>query len=419
MVDRRLLTESVVDNAVAAGRGEHWIADAAVRGFGLRLWSSQAGVSKKAYGVRITNHSGKAVRRTLSHSECLRLHIDRMDPYERWSYGHVGSLPTPTLGALIPTARLWAIDTIRQLKKTGLSRSAILQHIQHEEEKHRAWIANRVRTYTLSGLSDILINGLRRQNRSTKYCDRLDQLVHHYVPEHLQLKLVIEVEPDDIAQIFNATDMSKSAARALRPHLKKCLHVAWQYYAEPKTNPWRIDSFISEAIDKIETPRLFSDWTDKQQVDLLQWLFDRDDYWQQNLCLGLYLETDLPLSHLLSAKWDHVYVGENSKNTDGWPKELYLHIGRRWKLRTRLPPLLSSAIKYCRDRASANGLDSEFLFPSANNSFSDRPISSVTTATRLLCSKYQLGEQTPRSIRLSWHEERHVFTRLGDPWRSI
>src|SRR5262245_17394385 len=101
MAERRLLTEEFVNAVEPPPRGEKWIADTEVRGFGLRLWRTTTGEGK-AFGIRVANADGRVVRRTYTDRAHVGFWFGR---YER----HL-------LGKETEDAREWARDEIDKAK---------------------------------------------------------------------------------------------------------------------------------------------------------------------------------------------------------------------------------------------------------------------------------------------------------------
>ena len=63
MVQRAELSPELVFDLECPKMGELWIADTKVRGFGVRLWSTNSG-GQKAFAVRTANLKGKIIRKT-------------------------------------------------------------------------------------------------------------------------------------------------------------------------------------------------------------------------------------------------------------------------------------------------------------------------------------------------------------------
>ena len=63
LVERVHLTPELVDAALPPERGERWIGDTDIQGFGLRLWTTTSGEGK-AFAIRTSGSNGITVRRT-------------------------------------------------------------------------------------------------------------------------------------------------------------------------------------------------------------------------------------------------------------------------------------------------------------------------------------------------------------------
>ncbi len=117
MLERRRLSDDFVDSVQPPQTGERWIADSAVRGFGIRLWGDKA--SRKSFARRFPDKCGRTIRRTFSRAQgsLLSQARDRAGPEFRALKGLPGleqfqvawnrsqAAPARTLGPAGPPAR--------------------------------------------------------------------------------------------------------------------------------------------------------------------------------------------------------------------------------------------------------------------------------------------------------------------------
>jgi hypothetical protein len=75
MVERRRLTPEFVHSVTPPERGERWIADTKLKGFGLRLWATRSG-GNKAFAVRVLNANGHSIRKTFNLTGQWRTDLD-------------------------------------------------------------------------------------------------------------------------------------------------------------------------------------------------------------------------------------------------------------------------------------------------------------------------------------------------------
>src|SRR5580704_9760279 len=120
MVERRLLTATFVDSVTLPNRGERWIADTRLRGFGLRLWRSTGGEGK-AFAIRAIDTKGRQIRRTYD-GEARN---EYFPPHQR-----------RTLGDALDSARDWAADELCRAKGRPT--------LREEEDDHRKRISKRL-----------------------------------------------------------------------------------------------------------------------------------------------------------------------------------------------------------------------------------------------------------------------------------
>jgi len=137
MVQRRLLTTDFVNNVLPPKKGELWIADTKVRGFGLRLFAS--GGEGKSFCVRTTDEAGMVVRK--SFSKDWRYH---------WARRNVQA--EPRLGDLLEQARDWARREIENLNHLDMT--------YYERRDRSRSIARLVGKMTLERAARSLLRGM-------------------------------------------------------------------------------------------------------------------------------------------------------------------------------------------------------------------------------------------------------------------
>src|ERR1700678_936182 len=150
MVERRLLTTTFVDEAVPPDRGERWIADTKLSGFGLRLWRTTRGEGK-AYAIRTVDHNGRNIRRTFNTEARTRYFS---------LYGE-----RRTLGAVLESARKWAEDELCHAKGKPT--------LQNEEDDHWARFGKRLSKLTLDDLVQARFRGMKIRGLTEPYIDTL------------------------------------------------------------------------------------------------------------------------------------------------------------------------------------------------------------------------------------------------------
>lgn len=408
MVERAFLTKELVDSATAPDSGERWIADSQIRGFGLRIWSNQNGEPTVRFGVRATNPDGKSIRRSLSFHDAIKFHYSHNEnnfDFDRWE-----DCVPETLGDLSRTARIWARDTIKEIKQAGPTHTQIMREIESAELEHRKWVTARVGSYTLEKSSEILVNQLRNSGKSDAYCTRLDQIFHRIVPIHLKRSKTCQISTKGFASIFANPDLSEPNLQLLRPHLRRCLELSERFGAKCATRSFEISKTASSAFDSKFTENQIENWSESEQYTLLQFLLDDDEFWQQSLCLFLYLETGAPLSRLQRSKWQDCYIFENSQNPDPHRVEL-IKLGSRYRDQYSLTPTSQQAVEQIEWMHSKHKMQSKFLFPASQQIPLDRSITSCSSAMRKLTDKFELSQRTPRRLCADWRQTGSTWSR--------
>src|SRR5438270_13592821 len=104
LVERVHLTTEFVKTVLPPERGERWIGDSEISGFGLRLWATRSGEGK-AFALRTSLCGGKSVRRSF-------------DPRESVEYRFAVLLNSKPeeLGSYLSCARRWAWSEIIKLE---------------------------------------------------------------------------------------------------------------------------------------------------------------------------------------------------------------------------------------------------------------------------------------------------------------
>ena len=409
MVERAYLDKQLIDSSEPPEKGERWISDTAIKGFGLRVWRNAKGEVGAAYCVRASNPEGKSIRRSLSYWDCQAFHISLLDPWESWQYRETYN-PDETLGDLVAAARIWATDTINGIKRKAPTRAEIAAEIQEEERKHQDALLKRLSSYTLEKSSDVIIQGSRARGLSEEYCIRIDTLFHRYVSNKIKNTHTHKITTEDFAEIFRSNDLSKSNMKALRSHLRRCLEISDSNGLRTATRPSQLIELAAGAIKDRPIGTIFENWSRHDQEMLLNWLIKHERHWQQSLCLLFYLESSLPLSRLLKTTWkqcgltltDNIEAISTNNN-------IVISLGRRWRLRHSLDAHGVRALTACQQRNLEAGISKDFLFPSAAKTNRSFHISSVQTILHALKRKFNLPDFSIFELKEDWQQS-NAFT---------
>ncbi len=170
MVERRLLTQEYVDNIIPPSRGERWIADTSVRGFGLRLWRNGK-TGGAAFAVRTTDANGKSFRRTFS---------PRANWNDSWLWDLQFSSNRPRfgkdmpLGIILEDARTWARRTIWEAKGRIQYEEPEIS-LEQEILENRASTGRYLADMTLGRAGEIFIQYGLARGWSQVHADRMNR----------------------------------------------------------------------------------------------------------------------------------------------------------------------------------------------------------------------------------------------------
>jgi hypothetical protein len=197
MVERAKLTPQLVFEATSPNRGERWIADTKIKGFGLRLWSTKSG-GRKAFAIRVSGPSAGKIRRTFDLDKARRTNFDLRHSYRENKYG---------LGEYLEEAREWARDEIDRIKRRPT--------VEHEAWLERLSAEQLVQSMTLERAASALLGGLDANNASEAYRDRLNKLFAVHVPDRIKQTTLKKLNPRQIARALVKAKASPGNVRIL------------------------------------------------------------------------------------------------------------------------------------------------------------------------------------------------------------
>jgi hypothetical protein len=288
LIERLHLTSEFINAAIPPERGERWIGDAEISGFGLRLWATRSGEGK-AFAIRTAALDGKSVRRT----------FDPRDSFE-YRYAPLLGCEPGELGSYLASARRWAGYEITRLK----GRVSRLE----KRENIRIGTAEQTLLSTVQEAAENLFDGMRRRNLSEPYIDRLDKLFSVHLPDTIRSALLAKVTASDIAIALSAADLSPTALRLVRVFIGRIFEEAAP--AQPSLLHFtrelgdRLHQLRGERYD-LRFPEL-KDLTEEDYEKIFQRLEAEHIYWQQAMCVRLFFEFWTPFYRLMGARWDGI-----------------------------------------------------------------------------------------------------------------
>jgi hypothetical protein len=291
MVERARLTPELVFEAKCPSRGERWIADTKISGFGLRLWSTQSG-GQKALAIRASDSNSRKVRRTFNVDRAWRTKFDFAYADRENKFG---------LGEYLDEAREWARDEIDRIK----NRPTVSDESRFKDQATKKL----VRLMSLQRAANALLMGLKANNASQRYLDRLDKLFAIHIPEKIKQTPLAELEPARIARTIVKAPTSAGNVRVLRSFISQIIERAASYDASiGRFHDKFGDEFATqwERTRDVRYPELRKLPAEKYQ-DIFRALEGDEQYWQQAMAIRLYFVFRTPLNRILSGQWKQIH----------------------------------------------------------------------------------------------------------------
>jgi hypothetical protein len=296
VVERRRLTPEFVYLVQTPRRGERWIADTKLRGFGLRLWSTKSG-GQKAFAIRISDESGNAVRKTFSVRSGWRTNFELTYSGRHNTYG---------LGEYLDEAREWARDEIDRLK--GRLTVSDENWIRHKVA------GNYVKNIALDDAAQALLSGMRADGRAQRYLDRLDKLFSNNVTKKLKRTSLDRVSAKAMANCLVNVKIPAGNIRILRSFVGQIFERAASFHGPLGRFSDELSTEFRERWEQtydVRYPELRRLTKSDFQVLFAKLEADKPN-WQSALCIRLFFEFHSPLSRIFSGQWaqmsgDHWY----------------------------------------------------------------------------------------------------------------
>lgn len=405
------LTKSLVDNAEAPIKGESWIADTKIRGFGLRLWRNSNGTAKKSYALRIKGLEGKSIRKTFSPYLAQR-EIWEKERWDEWpKINNNTEYFTPdniSLGQLIHSARKWAqdeVDKIKGRKLYGNGFTKIVRITLDEELKQQnSQLQTRIQSYTFRKAKEIQLKRMKTRGVSQTYLDRLDGVFETYIPLELKTKNLFKIQKDEVRNALLAIDKI-SNLKMLRPFIGQILDLPIPFGLRCQVSSYHMR--------EISTPERAGQHSiiekPKQLKSLFEYLEKEEDKWQQAYCLRLYFLMTAPMSQIMAARWDQLQVNTYSRRSDGafLFDGLDWVYGKKWSSSEPIRTIGFELLVKSKRRIKEQFAKSQYWFPSPSKHHEDNHIKSVNILWEQCLRDLKLEYITPKNFRTEYHEKRY------------
>jgi hypothetical protein len=328
MVERRKFTAEFIDELLPPTKGERWISDADLPGFGIRLWGGRT--QGMSYAIRV-NIGGKIIRQSIEMANRYTLEY----------------------------ARSYAIRKIEQLKFKPSPNQ----------------MAKKIKAMTFEELADFALEGQIKAGRSGQYIDDNRSRYSFYTPKSLSHKHATEVTAQELRDILNCIQNKPAQRRNLRSFYSYMLNLADDHC--------RDGHFIRVAYqlkdEKVAVFRsrffAFKPDTSLQETDfqkLFKILRSEKEYPQHADFISFMFSAGAPVnpSKLLKSKWDEIFIKKTNSQYLKVQKEYFVwQPKRRTEKSTRIRGqrldgdilILLRKIKKRNDREFPG---SPFLFPS-------------------------------------------------------
>lgn len=402
MVERRLITKELVDFLYSNASEPLWISDTRIKGFGLRVWRAPSGRCKVAYVIRARDSAGSHRRRTFDPNGALSARRYTWNyfskNFDNWQE------PEPTLGSVVTEARRWAYDMIQELNDRPT--------LDQEEATQRAIVTNRVSGYTFARALEVIIQGMRKRGLSEGYCDQLDRLQALFIPDQVLQKLLHEINEDDLFLALSSRELSEANLRTLRPLVRKAIQLAEFYGRRPTVSSYSFRA-LSNRISDARYGNTARAENSERIVGIVDLLHSQHTTWQQAYCMYLYLSSRCPLSRLMCARWDQLFIRNHEANEWFGPDEQHGRFvfvyGDRARDEIQLTKLQFDLLRRAREHHQKKYDNSPFIFPSPTKPAS--AISSVRSFWVRFLEQQNFPYRSPREFKLAYR-----FTQNDSPW---
>jgi len=393
MVERAILSQSIVDFAGAPQVGEKWIADTKVQGFGLRVWRKADGSVGKAYCVRASDQFGKSHRRTFDVTSRLEWRI------LRWKRNRLENEEFPSIGQFVEEARKWARDAVDEIKGRPT--------LADEEKTQRQAYKSSSNMRTVRRLAEVMLRGYAINGASQSYIDRLDKLFFGHVPARLLEKPLSKLAEKDVAKLTNFEAISPGNLKFLRPFIRRIFEFdSWLSNTRNLYDQLLYEDAINDKDQSVEKG-ILAGWEDEEVDQLFDFLLAEEKYWQQARCLYFYFSfSRAPLSQLMAARWDQFYELENSvaehSDSESLRRIAWCYRKEAW-YHERISPRDLAVLSNLKAASKSKSSESEFLFPSplAGNAKHIRSIDHVWNKT---LERFHFSDVSPRQFKLMLSE---------------
>ena len=353
MVDRRELTPEIVNSLVPPQKGEQWIADTALKGFGVRLWANAKG-DGFSYSIRIRDHEG-TIRR-----ESFAIWSDWSASRKMYALLRQGTSEFEW-GILLDDARNWAKSRIRELK----GRRSLSQCRECRREK----LSKAYQAMSLEQMAERVLKRMERQKRKEAYIDQTQKLFWR-ISEQSRNSRLMKVSTRKLAAEIADPTLPVAQSRTLQSFVGQLYSSLYRWHGPAGRVSDKITEQISSLRSKQEVPHpRIPAIKDEEISRFFSILSQEEERWREALAIYLYFETGAKMRRILGARWAEIIDGTWYPYS---PNEReYWFMGSE-RLSEKSLWIISSA----RERLLNEDRKSIYLFPRKDDSV-EKPIANV------------------------------------------
>lgn len=300
---RRLLTAEFVDSLTPPDRGEAWIADTEIRGFGLRVWASRT-EEFKAFAIRKNDRSGKTIRKSFQPWQDGFSQRSALWHWEKpnLEFDENGRLK---LGAFINVARSWAKQQIDIIVGRQTS-DEVRRELHDEQQQMRERIGALLGERTLGDVVETMLTYGEARGWNEHYRDRLRHAFNLFdQTDAIRATKIADLADGRLVQMIYGARLSPGNLRLLRSLFNAIFWNVHELGGPPigKVLPRRL-SVRPEGPFDIDA--FHENLSERKLEDLFHWLKHSNANWRFRCAIALSCLLWSPVSRVLSARWDQI-----------------------------------------------------------------------------------------------------------------
>lgn len=256
---RRLLTSTYVNRVQPTRRGERWIADTKVRGFGLRVWPQG-----KSFAIRTKDQEGRSTRRTICEAR----------------------------GYLLEDAREQAVRELRRLKGSPTIPTV-----------REVW-ALKLPTLTVNQWVEKVLAVKEREKASKAYRESVHDLYARFAEDKIGRIKLADLTIQDVVETVQRASATPGQARKLQSFLHQVLSFAGVFYRHAYDLSWQLSERHNYIYDPHPRPKL--KLRPKDFIGMFRRLVSEREQRQAALLLLFIFFTAVRPKEATRARWDQI-----------------------------------------------------------------------------------------------------------------